>query len=64
MNIRDCNFSIRALSCLKDAKIDTLEQLSGYTANELLRFRNFGMRTIKEVREVLAKHNLKLNREY
>ena len=47
------NFSIRTQSLLLNAGISSLEELSQYTAAELLKFRNFGYKSLKEVEPYL-----------
>jgi predicted DNA-binding protein YlxM (UPF0122 family) len=57
----DCNLSVRALGCLKSAGIETVEQLIEYDLKELLKFRNFGERSLKEIKAFLKENDLKLN---
>ena len=54
----DMDLSVRALNCLKAAEVDTLGDLVKYTKNDLLKFRNFGKKSLTELDELLAKLNL------
>ncbi len=54
----DLDLSVRALNCLKAADIDTLGQLCSTTRAELLKFRNFGRKSLTELETKLASLNL------
>jgi len=54
----DMDLSVRALNCLKAAEVDTLGDLVKYTKNDLLKFRNFGKKSLTELDELLSKLNL------
>jgi len=54
----DMDLSVRALNCLKAAEVDTLGQLVSFHRNDLLKFRNFGKKSLTELDEVLEKYNL------
>jgi DNA-directed RNA polymerase subunit alpha len=56
--LADMDLSVRALNCLKAAEVDTLGDLVKYTKNDLLKFRNFGKKSLTELDELLAKLNL------
>ncbi len=45
----DLNLSVRALNCLKAAEIDTLGSLVQFQKNDLLKFRNFGKKSLDEI---------------
>lgn len=64
LTLEDLDLSVRASSCLEIAGVDTVQELMGYTAEELLEFRNFGETTLKEVKTRLAVHGLKLKDDY
>lgn len=55
----DMELSVRALNCLKAADIKTLGELVKLSRNDLLRFRNFGKKSLTELDELLE--NLKLS---
>ena len=56
--LSDMNLSVRALNCLKAADVETLGELVKYQKNDLLKFRNFGKKSLTELDELLD--NLKL----
>ena len=56
--LSDMDLSVRALNCLKSAEVDTLGELVAYNKNDLLKFRNFGRKSLNELDELLASHNL------
>jgi DNA-directed RNA polymerase subunit alpha len=59
--IEDLELSRRPYNCLKEADIDTLDDLLKYSANELLKLNNFGKRSLMEVcNKLQTKFNLKL----
>jgi DNA-directed RNA polymerase subunit alpha len=49
----DMDLSVRALNCLKAADVDTLGDLVQYNRNDLLKFRNFGKKSLTELDELL-----------
>jgi len=51
MTIDDMELSVRATNCLKREHIETLEQLLNYREDELLQIRNFGQKSIQEVKD-------------
>jgi DNA-directed RNA polymerase subunit alpha len=55
----DMNLSVRALNCLKAADVETLGELVKYQKNDLLKFRNFGKKSLTELDELLK--NLRLD---
>ncbi|MDD3405056.1 MAG: DNA-directed RNA polymerase subunit alpha [Paludibacteraceae bacterium] len=54
----DIDLSVRALNCLKTADIETLGDLCKTQRSELLKFRNFGKKSLSELDEKLASLNL------
>lgn len=54
----DMDLSVRALNCLKSAEVETLAELVELNRNDLLKFRNFGKKSLSELDELLEKHNL------
>ncbi|MBF0500127.1 MAG: DNA-directed RNA polymerase subunit alpha [Candidatus Riflebacteria bacterium] len=56
--IKDLEFSVRSRNCLKKAGINTLGDLIGKKAGDLLEIKNFGKKSLKEIREKLAQFNL------
>ena len=54
----DMDLSVRALNCLKSAEVETLGELVKYNKQDLLKFRNFGKKSLTELDELLANLNL------
>jgi DNA-directed RNA polymerase subunit alpha len=54
----DLDLSVRALNCLKAAEVETLGQLVSFHRNDLLKFRNFGKKSLTELDEKLENMNL------
>ena len=54
----DMDLSVRALNCLKSAEVETLGELVVFNKNDLLKFRNFGKKSLSELDELLEKLNL------
>lgn len=57
-SLEDLDLSVRAYNCLKAAKINTLGELVKYDMHELLKFRNFGKKSLVEIEELLQDKNL------
>lgn len=58
--IEDLELSVRAYNCLKSAGINLIADLIQKTENELLKTKNFGRRSLQEIKEVLNSQGLKL----
>jgi len=54
----DLDLSVRALNCLKTAEVETLGELVSYTKGDLMKFRNFGRKSLIELKELVKKYNL------
>ena len=54
----DMDLSVRALNCLKSAEVETLGELVVFNKTVLLKFRNFGKKSLTELDELLANLNL------
>ncbi len=54
----DLDLSVRALNCLKAAEVETLGDLVKFNKNDLLKFRNFGKKSLTELDELLDSMNL------
>lgn len=54
----DLDLSVRALNCLKAADVETLGELVVFNKNDLLKFRNFGKKSLTELDELLENLNL------
>jgi DNA-directed RNA polymerase subunit alpha len=57
-SLEDLDLSVRAYNCLKAAKINTLAELVRYDTHELLKFRNFGKKSLVEIEELLQEKGL------
>jgi DNA-directed RNA polymerase subunit alpha len=57
--LADQDLSVRALNCLKAAEVETVGDLVKLHRSELLKFRNFGKKSLTELDELLANLNLK-----
>jgi DNA-directed RNA polymerase subunit alpha len=56
--LQDMDLSVRALNCLKAAEVETLGELVKYHRNDLLKFRNFGKKSLTELDELLERNGL------
>ena len=54
----DMDLSVRALNCLKSAEVETLGELVVFNKTDLLKFRNFGKKSLTELDDLLASLNL------
>ncbi len=54
----DMDLSVRALNCLKAAEVDTLGDLVSFNKHDLMKFRNFGKKSLTELDELVAVKNL------
>ncbi|ETN96759.1 DNA-directed RNA polymerase subunit alpha [Zhouia amylolytica] len=54
----DLDLSVRALNCLKAAEVDTLGDLVAFNKNDLMKFRNFGKKSLTELEELVNNKGL------
>ena len=54
----DMDLSVRALNCLKAADVETLGELVSYVKNDLLKFRNFGKKSLTELEDLIESKGL------
>ncbi len=54
----DMDLSVRALNCLKAADVETLGDLVSFSKSDLLKFRNFGKKSLTELEELVRSKNL------
>ena len=59
-SVDELELSVRSSNCLKNAKINTIYQLVQKTDNEMLKTKNFGRKSLNEIKEVLASMDLSL----
>lgn len=57
-SLEDLDLSVRAYNCLKAAKINSLAEMVKYDTHELLKFRNFGKKSLVEIEELLQEKGL------
>jgi len=58
--LSDMELSVRALNCLKTGEVETLADLVACTKSTLMKFRNFGKKSLVELEELVQKHDLEL----
>ena len=56
--LEDLDLSVRAFNCLKAAKINSLSELVQYEQEDLMKFRNFGQKSLSEIEQVLTDRGL------
>ena len=56
--LEDLDLSVRAFNCLKAAKINSLSELVQYEQEDLMKFRNFGQKSLSEIEQVLNDRGL------
>ncbi|MCF0191169.1 MAG: DNA-directed RNA polymerase subunit alpha [Marinilabiliaceae bacterium] len=61
--LTDMDLSVRALNCLKAANVETLGELVTYHRNDLLKFRNFGKKSLTELDDLLSTNGLQFGME-
>ncbi len=61
--LTDLDLSVRALNCLKAADVETLGDLVSYNKNDLLKFRNFGKKSLTELEDLLKAMSLNFGME-
>ncbi|QYN49434.1 DNA-directed RNA polymerase subunit alpha [Apibacter sp. ESL0432] len=54
----DMDLSVRALNCLKAAEVETLGELVSFTKSDLMKFRNFGKKSLTELEDLVYSKNL------
>jgi DNA-directed RNA polymerase subunit alpha len=54
----DMDLSVRALNCLKAAEVETLGELVSFSKSDLLKFRNFGKKSLTELEDLVDNKNL------
>ena len=54
MSVNEIELSVRAANCLNNANITTVGQLAMKTEAEMLKYRNFGKKSLNEIKEKLA----------
>ncbi len=56
--VDELELTVRAANCLKEARIRTIADLVAYDEPEMLKFKNFGRKSLNELNEILVTHSL------
>jgi DNA-directed RNA polymerase subunit alpha len=64
MSVNEIELSVRAANCLNNANITTVGQLALKTEQEMLKYRNFGKKSLNEIKEKLNSLNLSLGMNF
>jgi len=64
MSVNEIELSVRAANCLNNANITTVGQLALKTEQEMLKYRNFGKKSLNEIKEKLVSLNLSLGMNF
>ena len=64
MNLNEIELSVRATNCLNNAKITTLGQLAMKTEADMLKYRNFGKKSLNEIKDKLLQLGLGLGMKF
>lgn len=62
MSIEDLDLSVRSYNCLKRAGINTVQELANQTEEDMMKVRNLGRKSLKEVKDKLSELGLSLRR--
>jgi DNA-directed RNA polymerase subunit alpha len=57
-SVEELELSVRSSNCLKASNIKTLGELVQKTESEMIKFRNFGRKSLNEISEILARHGM------
>ena len=60
MSIESLGLSVRSLNCLKNASINVVRDLIAYSEDDLMKLKNFGQKSLDEIKEKLGKYHLSL----
>jgi len=58
--ISELELSVRSANCLREARIKTIGDLVRKTESQMLKYRNFGKKSLREINEILKEMNLSL----
>ncbi len=64
MSVNEIELSVRAANCLNNANITTVGQLAQKTESEMLKYRNFGKKSLNEIKDKLVQHGLTLGMSF
>jgi DNA-directed RNA polymerase subunit alpha len=63
-SVEELELSVRSYNCLKNANIQSLRELVQKTESEMLKTKNFGRKSLNEIKEILAKMGLSLGMKF
>ena len=63
-SVEELELSVRSYNCLKNANIQTIRELVQKTENEMLKTKNFGRKSLNEIKEILHKMGLSLGMKF
>ncbi len=63
-SVEELELSVRSYNCLKNANIQTIRELVQKTENEMLKTKNFGRKSLNEIKEILTKMGLSLGMKF
>ena len=64
MSVNEIELSVRAANCLNNANITTVGQLALKSEAEMLKYRNFGKKSLNEIKDKLVQLNLSLGMKF
>ena len=64
MSVNEIELSVRAANCLNNANITTVGELAQKTENEMLKYRNFGKKSLNEIKQKLEELGLTLGSQF
>jgi DNA-directed RNA polymerase subunit alpha len=63
-SVEELELSVRSYNCLKNANIQTIRELVQKSENEMLKTKNFGRKSLNEIKEILTKMGLSLGMKF
>ena len=63
-SVEELELSVRSYNCLKNANIQTIRELVQKSENEMLKTKNFGRKSLNEIKEILVKMGLSLGMKF
>ena len=64
MSVNEIELSVRAANCLNNANISTVGELASKTEADMLKYRNFGKKSLTEIKEKLVQLGLSLGYKF
>jgi DNA-directed RNA polymerase subunit alpha len=63
-SVEELELSVRSYNCLKNANIQTIRELVQKSENEMLKTKNFGRKSLNEIKDILVKMGLSLGMKF